>query len=82
MKIQVHFNDYGQIVSVVQLYKAVEDRPPAGVLTPSGVRMLETELAGKEAEEPLIVVHTGHIVDVESGKLVSIRKRQKRKRGS
>lgn len=71
VKVNVHFNQFGQIVSVVEVHDGGGDNPPAGVFVPPGVRTLETQL---ERDDPLILLHTGHTVDVRGAtpKLVRI----------
>jgi hypothetical protein len=81
VKVQVHFDELGQIVGVVEVREGETDRPPAGVILPRKFRMLETQL---DREEPLIVVHTGHRVDLQGKepRLTRIERASKPKRGS
>jgi hypothetical protein len=61
MKVHVHFDELGQIVSVAEVHDGDDDRPQAGILLPRKFSLLEAEVAD---DEPLIVVHTGHRIDV------------------
>jgi hypothetical protein len=61
MKVHVHFDDLGQIVSVAEVHDSEGDRPQAGILLPRTFSLLEADVAD---DEPLIVVHTAHRIDV------------------
>lgn len=84
MNIQVHFDELGQIISVVQVPDVAADVPPAGVILPRQVRVFETRLSGADAKQPLIVLHTGYRLDLrkEKPRLVRIERPAKRKQAS
>lgn len=44
MKAQVHFNAFGQILSVSEKHDGTEEHPPAGVLLPPEYRTLEADV--------------------------------------
>jgi hypothetical protein len=70
VKVQVHFNAFGQILSVSEMHDGTEEHPPAGVLLPPEYRTLEAEV---ERDEPLIVFHTSNRVSVERGRFELVR---------
>jgi hypothetical protein len=65
VKVNVHFNQFGQIVSVVEVHDGGGDNPPAGVFVSPGLGTLEAKLDG---DDPLIVLHAGHTVDIRGAK--------------
>ena len=70
MKVQVHFNTFGEIVSVAEVHEGTEEHPPAGVLLPAEYRMLNAEVG---QDEPLIVFHTSHRVRVNRDRFELVR---------
>jgi hypothetical protein len=64
MKVQVHYDRFGTVTSVVSL--AIEDgAPPAGVFEMPGCRSFEVELDdSKHGPQDLLEVHTRYRLDL------------------
>jgi hypothetical protein len=63
MKIHIYCNNYGRIVSIVEI-KEDKEAPPAGVLSIPDFKEYEIELTDEQASMPLIALHAGYRMDL------------------
>jgi hypothetical protein len=78
MKVQIYYDRYGHIVSVISA-SADEDAPPAGVFPMSDSQRVGLELDSEQEREPLIYLHTQYRLDLTREEPRLVRITQKRK---
>jgi hypothetical protein len=67
MKVQIFCNNYGRIVSIVEI-KEDREAPPTGILPMPDLRKYEMELNDEQANLPFIDLHTGYKLDLRREK--------------